>query len=350
MADFGQTDFGQPFWATEFGQTDFGQRLCFSGMADFGQNRVWPKPTLAKTDFGQTEFDLWCCVLCVVCCVLCVCVWCVVCLCVCVLCVVCCCCVLLFVCCLCVGVVCWFHGTALPGTALPGTALPTTAQNFALFSPLPPQCSFFSSLSWVVLSWNFGGVFEAPEHSNVHVWALGLLCETPAALGPFPLGPHPSGPPTPIESIQPSRSAEKNAATTEQYPHTGTWAERHKRNNTVACPQAHFRVPALQKKHQNSTRRPPERERTRPKMGAGEGKKSAKFWPPAFGPPPFGPPLFGPPPFGPPPYFFWVGPPPFWPPPFWPPPFEPPSFEPTTGPWGPTLPPTHDNSTHTKET
>ena len=103
MADFGPTDFGQPFWSTEFGQTDFGQRWCFSGMADFGQNRLWPNrlwpnrlwpallgdrvwpnrfrlvlcvsavwPTLAKTDFGQTdlgqaEFDLWCCV--VLCCV-----------------------------------------------------------------------------------------------------------------------------------------------------------------------------------------------------------------------------------------------------------------------------------------
>ena len=60
------TDFGQPFWLTVFGQTDFGQRWCFSGMADFGQNRLWPnrlrqnrlrpKPTLAQTDFGQTDF------------------------------------------------------------------------------------------------------------------------------------------------------------------------------------------------------------------------------------------------------------------------------------------------------
>ena len=41
--------------------------------------------------------------------------------------------------------------------------------------------------------------------------------------------------------------------------------------------RAHMRVPALQKHHQNSTRRPPEREK-RSKMGAGEGKESAKFW------------------------------------------------------------------------
>ena len=57
----------------------------------------------------------------------------------------------------------WFghvrcSGTALPGTALPGTALPQdrpspgppfpwTAQKFRFFFPLPPQNSFFSSLS-----------------------------------------------------------------------------------------------------------------------------------------------------------------------------------------------------------
>ena len=38
-----------------------------------------------------------------------------------------------------------------------------------------------------------------------------------------------------------------------------------------------FKGPGLQKHHQNSTRRP-QRERKRAKMGAGEGKKSAKFW------------------------------------------------------------------------
>ena len=39
-------------------------------------------------------------------------------------------------------------------------------------------------------------VFEAPVRSNVHVWALGLSCETPAAhpSGTHPSGPHPSGP------------------------------------------------------------------------------------------------------------------------------------------------------------
>ena len=62
MADFGQTDFGQPFWRPNLARvsvlvvwqtlakTDFGQ-------TDFGQNRLWPKPTLAKIDFGQNR--LW---------------------------------------------------------------------------------------------------------------------------------------------------------------------------------------------------------------------------------------------------------------------------------------------------
>ena len=53
------------------------------------------------------------------------------------------------------------------------------AQNFALFFPLPPQNSIFSSLSGGS-SRGFLVVFEAPGHSNVHVWALGLSCETPA--------------------------------------------------------------------------------------------------------------------------------------------------------------------------
>ena len=48
-----------------------------------------------------------------------------------------------------------------------------------LFSPLQLLFSLFFSL-WEVFSWNFGGVFEAPGPSNVHVWALGLSCEVPA--------------------------------------------------------------------------------------------------------------------------------------------------------------------------
>ena len=167
QTDFGQTDFGQLFllpslakptlarvsvlvvWPT-LAKTDFGQ-------TDFGQNRLWAKPTLGKTDFGQTDFgpnptlakptlaktSLICCVLCL-CCV---------------------------VCCLCGvgtvsrcqnGVSCeglgfkvWF-GPPFPWTALPldrpspGPPFPWTAQNFAFF-PLPPQNSFFSSLSGCLL-------------------------------------------------------------------------------------------------------------------------------------------------------------------------------------------------------
>ena len=115
-------------WPT-LAKTDFGQ-------TDFGHNRLWPQPTLVKTDFGQIEFDLLCVVLC---------------------------CFVLCVVCVAWVLVSWFHVwvlvsrfgvTALPGTALPldrpspGPPFPGTAQNFALFFPLPPQNSFFSSLSW----------------------------------------------------------------------------------------------------------------------------------------------------------------------------------------------------------
>ena len=64
-------------------------------------------------------------------------------------------------------------------------------------SARPPKISLFCCLSrrkfhsffslWEVFSLNFGGVFEKGR-SNVHVWALGLSCETPAA--PKPPGLH----------------------------------------------------------------------------------------------------------------------------------------------------------------
>ena len=73
---------------------------------------VWP--TLAKTDFGQTEFDLCCVCLCV------------------------------FVLC---GVGVGFTVSVPPGTVLPRTALPLDRPKFRSFFPLPPQNSFFSSLS-----------------------------------------------------------------------------------------------------------------------------------------------------------------------------------------------------------
>ena len=90
--------------------------------------------------------------------------------------------------------------------------------------------------------------------SNVHILALWLSCETPAA----------SGPP---------------------------WLA----HDSPRTPNVHIRAPRRFKHHQNSTRRPPERHK-KSEMVAGEGKKRAKFWlPHPFGPPPFGPPPFGPP-------------------------------------------------------
>ena len=112
--------------------------------------RSWPtlaKTTLAKTHFGQTEFDL----LCVVClCVLCgvgagfTVSWCGVSR---------------------VGVgfkvLVWSCFVPLDSPS-PRTALPLDRSNFALFSPLPLQNSFYFSLSGV-FSWNFGGVFEGRD-------------------------------------------------------------------------------------------------------------------------------------------------------------------------------------------
>ena len=113
MADFGQTDFGQPTLASLFG-----------------------RPSLAKTAS-------------LTCCVWCGCVWCVVWCCVCAV----------WRGCLFHGFMewgftcgCWFQSFGLvmfgaPWTALPRTALPLDHPKFRLFSPLPPQNSFFSSLS-----------------------------------------------------------------------------------------------------------------------------------------------------------------------------------------------------------
>ena len=131
-----------------------------------------------------------------------------------------------------------------PGPPFPWTPFSWTAQNFALFFPLPPKNSFFSSLSGCLLV-EFWWCFEAPGPSNVHVWALGLSCETPAA------------------SVG-QKSRELQTRT--------------------------FEGPGLPKHHQNSTRRHPERGRKERILRRDRGKKSAKFSaPPPFGPPPFGP-------------------------------------------------------------
>ena len=96
--------------------------------------------------------------------------------------------------CVAVGAVCVqdFHGCvqdlgAPPESPSAGPPRPTAPQ-LDLPPPDRPKFRFFQSLlrhnflSFYlgVSSWNFGGVLEAPGHSNVHVWALRLSCETPA--------------------------------------------------------------------------------------------------------------------------------------------------------------------------
>ena len=96
-------------------------------------------------------------------------------------------------------------------------------------------------------------VFVVAGPSNVHVWALGLSCETPTALGPPGL----------------------HATTRELQTCT-------------------FESPGLRKHHQNSTRRHPERDKKNENR-AGEAKKRAKFWAPhPSGPCPSGRTLRGP--------------------------------------------------------
>ena len=199
QTDFGQTDFGQPFWRPSLAKPTLARVSVLVGMADFGQNRLWPKPTLAKTDFGQNRLwpnrlwpkptlakptlakcDLLCGVLCFVFVVLC---------CVCVVCVAW---VLVSrfqtgVSCMGVGFKVWFGqpflGPSFPGPPFPWTTLhldrpsPGPPKISRFFFPLPPQNSFFSSLSGV-FSWNFGGVFEGRDIQMCTFWALWLSCET----------------------------------------------------------------------------------------------------------------------------------------------------------------------------
>ena len=63
-----------------------------------------------------------------------------------------------------------------------GRPLRRTAQNFALFF-LSPAGNFILLLSLGVFV-EFWWCFWRPGRSNVHVWALGLWCETPADSGP----------------------------------------------------------------------------------------------------------------------------------------------------------------------
>ena len=72
-----------------------------------------------------------------------------------------------------------------------------------------------------------------------------------------------------------------------------------KPHDSLSTPNVHIRGSRRFKHHQNSTREPPEEDRIRVKMRAGEGKKSAKFWAPHRSPPRtlralhFSGPLFG---------------------------------------------------------
>ena len=119
---------------------------------------------------------------------------------------------------------------------LPRTAPPPDRPKFRAFFPSPPQFSFFLlSLGGPFVE--FGG---GPE--------MCTFCETPAA--------------------PPDRAA---GARTRQ-------PENSKR--------AHFRAPALQKPHQNSTKRPPRERRKKENCGR-EGKKARNCGPPPFGGPPF---------------------------------------------------------------
>ena len=197
-------------------------------MADFGPNRLWPKPTLANPTLANptlanpTLANPTSTCVCVCVCVWCLCVFVCVCVCLCVcLCV--CVCVCVFGCvCLCVLVWrgCWFHGFRVgdtrfwfghvrcprnrpsrppfPGPPFPGTALPGTrpsrdrpsagqpfswtAQNFALFFPVPPQNSFFSSLSGGLLV-EFWLCFKRRGAQMCTFGVLGLSCGEPRRPG-----------------------------------------------------------------------------------------------------------------------------------------------------------------------
>ena len=116
-------------------------------------------------------------------------------------------------------------------------ASPPDRQIFALFF-LSPAGNFILSFSlWEVFSLNFGGVFEG---RGAQIYTFGLSgC-----------------------SVKPRRLRGRRGFT--QQP------ENSKR--------AHLSAPALQKHHQNSTRRQPREREERMKLPAEERKKSAKFW------------------------------------------------------------------------
>ena len=258
-------------------------------------NRLWPRPTLAKTDFGQNEFDLLCVVLCCVCC--CVVLCCVVLCCVVLCCVVLCC----VVCCLCgVGTVSWCQGGVscvgvgfkvwfgppflghFPGPPFPWTAFPLDRPSpgppkiSLFFFPLPPQNSFFSSLSGCLLVEFWWCFLTGP--SNVHVWALWLSCGTP-----------------------PDWAAGASHTTTRELQ-TRTF-ERPGASNTTKIPREDPKREKEERKKREILGPPTLRGSTfRGSTFRGSTLLDSTLSGPhfsGFGPPPFGPPPFGAPPFGP---------------------------------------------------
>ena len=115
---------------------------------------------------------------------------------------------------------------------------------FRSFFHLPHHFRSFR-LSHCVSSRGILVVFEVPGPSNVHVWALGLSCES---------------------GFGAAGASHDNPRT----PNVHNWHRRFKHQ-------------------QNSTRRPPEKDK-KEQNGAGEGKKAQNFGPPPFGAPPFGAP------------------------------------------------------------
>ena len=133
----------------------------------------------------------------------------------------------------------------LPGTPAPDPPPPDRPKFRAFFSHLRPQFSFFFP-SFGLISFNFVGVFEG---RNPKMYTFGLSgCRVK------PRRPHQTGPP----------------GLAHDSPRT---------------PNVHISGPLRFKHHQISTRRPPERERKRAKMGAGEGQKKREI----LGPSPSGP-------------------------------------------------------------
>ena len=147
---------------------------------------------------------------------------------------------------------CWF---GLPRTTFRRTLPPPDRPKFRSFSSFSRHRFAVSASLWVSSRWILV-VFWRPEPWNVHVWALGLSCETPAA-------------------------PRDRAAGARRSPRT---------------PNVHIWAPHRFKHHQNSTRRHPERKEKNEFCG-GTRKKSAKFWAPIRGPTLRGPTFsrFGPP-------------------------------------------------------